>query len=127
MFDLAARPGKDLALLLGAPHKCCWIFEVPVSRDRVSWPAGTRFASGLIAYRDHEFHVRSIGDRVFIPALAAEAVDGEAEPFNLFDRKRMHRAARMATCAVGVKPARAGRVENCLGNNAARRVAGAKK
>ena len=95
--------------------------------DRVPWPAGTRLASGLVAYRDHEVHVRSIGNCVLIPAFAAQALDGEAEPFDLFDRKGMHRAAWMASCAVGAKPASAGGVEDGLGNNAARGVAGAKK
>ncbi|MNY47118.1 hypothetical protein D3C86_1823600 [compost metagenome] len=96
-------------------------------RNGLARPHGANFAGRVVAYRDDEIHLRRIRRGEFIPAFAAQGLCRIVQGLELFQRQGIDRAARLATGAVGVKASFTQGVEQGLGHDAARGIAGAKK
>src|SRR6266403_3443534 len=88
---------------------------------------GADLAGSLIADGEHEIHFRRAGLGELVPSLAAHTGRSQVQSFQQLDRERMHAAAREAAGAVTLEPSLAPMLDQRLGENASRRVAGAEK
>src|SRR5205823_6575714 len=85
------------------------------------------FPGGLVAHRKDEIQDRGVRTGEFVPALAAQTLGRQAQPFQQLKRKRMHRTLREAAGAVSFELSPAPMADQHLAEDAPRRVAGAQE
>src|SRR5689334_318477 len=95
--------------------------------DRIARPDRADLARGLIADGKDEIHDRRAGASELVPAFAAHFTDGQAKPIKQVQRQWMHCPLRKAAGAIALEAAPAPMVEQRLGEDAPRRVAGAQE
>ena len=97
------------------------------ARHWLSWPDGTDLACGVVADGEDKIDRRRSRRCELIPALTAKALRRQIRAPQELERERMHLALGEASRAEGAKPALTQSVQERLGQDAARRVAGAQK
>jgi hypothetical protein len=96
-------------------------------RHRLAWPNGAHFFCSVVAHSKNKIEFRRAWFGKFVPAFAAQIVcrnSGGIEPMQRFSSNRCR---RMAPRAVSNEPRLAFEIQDRLGHDGARRVAGAQK
>jgi hypothetical protein len=106
---------------------CCGIWNAPVSRHRLAGPYGAHFARGIVTNSEHEIHFRRAGPCEFLPIFAAQTARRESRDFKLSQRFGADNPRRADTRTIASECGPASVVENCLGHDGARGIAGAEK
>src|SRR5579871_442371 len=97
-------------------------------RDRgMPRPDGADFTSRVIADREDEIHLRSIGTGKLVPPLAADARRVTAKRMQSFQGEGIYRARWGASGAVGLESPRAHLVQQTFREHASRGVVRAKE
>src|SRR5258708_33036515 len=95
--------------------------------DRLAGPDRTDLARGRVADRDDKIHLGGIVLRELIPAFRAQAGRRQMGYPQRVERQGMNGALWMASRAVGAEAFARVRFQIALGQNRARRIAGAEK
>src|SRR6516164_8364440 len=103
------------------------IGNAPMRGHRLARPHRTDFAGGVVADGEGKIERRRAGLRELIPRLRTKARHVIAEARQELHRVRVHSALRLAARTVGTEFTGAELVQDGLGHDRARRVAGAQK
>src|SRR5262245_51865840 len=124
-------------LLIGLPECSSLVFRcsrdlrricnTPVRRHRLARPGRADLAGRVVTYREHEVERRSSGLSEFVPALAAQPARLVPACTQHLERHRMDLTVRIAACTVGLKTSVPGAIQDRLGEDAARGIAGAEE
>src|SRR5262249_18167081 len=104
-----------------------WIGNAPMRRHRLAGPHRTDLARGVVADGEGKIERRRARLGELVPRLRAQARRVVAEARQELDCVRVYTALRLATRAVGTEFTGAELVQDGLGHDRARRVAGAEK
>src|SRR6516165_7596322 len=103
------------------------IGNAPMRGHRLAWPHRTNFARRVVADSEGKIERRRAGLGELVPRLRTKARRVIAEARQELSRVRVHSALRLAARAVGTELTGAELVQDGLGHDRARRVAGAAK
>src|SRR5665809_15098 len=117
--------GKGL-LRFGA-YRLGRIGQPPMGAHRLPRPYWASFLRGVVADGEHEIELGRAGCGKLIPRLGAELRHVVIGFFQQVERQRMDVAERLAAGAIGVEFTAPEAVQDALGHDRARGVAGAKK
>src|SRR5262249_33285888 len=104
-----------------------WIGNAPMRCHRLAGPDRTGFSRGVVANGENEVERRRAGLGELIPPLRTKARRVVPEALQEFDGARVHAALGLATSAVGTEFTCTELVQDRLGHDRARRVAGAQE
>src|SRR5581483_58355 len=126
-LELRVRFEKGPALFFHGSLDRGGILHTPVRGHRPAGPERTRLRRRLIANREYKMHERRARPRKFAPVLAAQPLRREAIFFQQLEGERIYAPGRLAAGAESFEFVFSNIVEKGLGQDAARRVAGAEK
>jgi hypothetical protein len=122
--ESVAKREHPLGLAAGCRRR---IRHAPVRGHGPARPHRADLVCRVVADRDDEIELHCARRRKFIPALAARFGRGDLQVREQLERERVDASARETARAVRAEPALAPMVQQRLGEDAPRRVAGAQE
>ena len=121
----ASRKARSISS--GVPVTTARIGNAPMRRHRLARPDGTHLLGRVVADREHEIHLGRSGFCELIPVLAAQALRRKMSEFDLLERLGPNPPGGVAARTVGGERRLALAVEDRLGHDRTRRIAGAQE
>ena len=103
------------------------IGNAPMRRHGLARPERADFLGGVVAYREHEVHLRRARLRELVPAFAARVGSRKVRRLQFTQRLRPHLARRMTARAVGLEARLAPVIQDGFRHDRARRISRAQK